>query len=197
MGSGQLGQETRGAGAPLKVRAFFGLPLPEGHRRALDPYLVDCASRAPGFRWTPAANLHLTVRFLGHVAEEVAATIARRIVEAAPAGFELRLGGPGTFRRGRLARVAWIGLDQGESEASALAALVEVECVGAGLAPETRRFRGHLTLARSRLREGAPLPEMPPPPALPAWRAAELVLYRSRLGRQGSVYEPMRLITLR
>ena len=179
-----------------KVRAFFGLPLPGPRRARLEGYVADCAAAAPQFRWTPAANLHLTIRFLGHVEQPVAEEIADRVDDLGLRGFDLRLGGIGTFRRGSLARVVWMGLADGEGPMRELAAAVEAECVRAGLEAEARPFNAHLTLARARPRDGAPLPDLPPPPDLAAWRAEELMLYRSHLGRAGSVYEPLRTIRL-
>ncbi|HUE66733.1 MAG TPA: RNA 2',3'-cyclic phosphodiesterase [Candidatus Acidoferrum sp.] len=179
------------------VRAFFGLPLPDTHRAALESYVAACASLAPQFRWTPAANLHLTLRFLGQVELERAEEIADRLAAIEPAAFDLRLGELGTFKRGPLARVVWLGLSLGAGEAGALAGLVEAECVRAGLEPEGRRFNAHLTLARARARDGSQLPALPDPPDLPSWGAEELILYRSRLGRGGSVYEPLRRLSLR
>jgi RNA 2',3'-cyclic 3'-phosphodiesterase len=179
------------------VRAFFGLPLPEAHHAALDRFLVRCAALAPEFRWTPAQNLHLTVRFLGHVELALAEGIADRVAATQPSAFEVRLGELGTFKRGRLARVVWLGLSAGVHELGALAAVVEAECVRAGLEPEGRRFNAHLTLARARARDGSVLPVLPNPPDLPGWPAIELILYRSRLGRGGSVYEPLRRLSLR
>ncbi|HEV2140166.1 MAG TPA: RNA 2',3'-cyclic phosphodiesterase [Candidatus Dormibacteraeota bacterium] len=179
------------------VRAFFGLPLPETHRPPLERFLARCGALAPEFRWTPAINLHLTVRFLGHVELELAEGIADRVAATGPFAFELQLGELGTFKRGRLARVVWLGLSAGAREAGALAELVEAECVRAGLEPDGRRFNAHLTLARARARDGSQLPALPDPPDLPSWRASDLILYRSRLGRGGSVYEPLRLISLR
>lgn len=190
MGADTLGQEG------VRLRAFFGLPLPESHRAQLDGYLSECASRAPEFRWTPAANLHLTVRFLGHLDRAVAERIADRLEGAELRAFDLRLGEMGTFKRGRLARVVWIGLETGVAELSSLATRVEADCIAAGLEPEGRKFNAHLTLARARPRDGAALPALPPAPALQVWRADELILYESRLGRGGSVYEPLRRLRL-
>ena len=197
MGPDTLGEAGAVEGSGIgQVRAFFGLPLPEEHRAQLDAYLAACATAAPGFRWTPAANLHLTIRFLGQVDQGLAEGIAGHLETANLRGFQLRLGESGIFRRGRLARVVWIGLAEGEEPARLLAAAVEGECVRAGLEPEARRFSPHLTLARARTRDGAPPPHLPPPPDLPAWRADGLVLYRSHLGRAGSVYEPLRTLRL-
>lgn len=192
-----MGADALGEAVPLTVRAFFGLPLPEGHRKALEPFLGACGAAAPAFRWVPAANLHLTIRFLGHVELAAAEEIALAVERDAPRAFELALGGMGTFGRGRRARVVWLGLAAGAAPAQELAGLVERHCVAAGLDPETRPFNAHLTLARSRGRDGAAPPELGTPPTLPAWRAGELILYRSHMGRGGSVYEPLRTISLR
>jgi 2'-5' RNA ligase len=179
-----------------RIRAFFGLRVPEAQRQELDPYLVACAAIAHDFRWTPASNLHLTVRFIGSIESSVAEGIADRLAERQLAGFELELGDVGTFKRGRLVRVVWLQVRAGADAARELAAQAEAECLRAGLAPEARPFQPHLTLARSRPRDGAVLPPLPNPPELQPWRAGELILYRSQLGRAGSVYEPLRMLRL-
>jgi RNA 2',3'-cyclic 3'-phosphodiesterase len=197
LGPDQLAEESDEPPGSVSLRAFFGLPVPEAQRSILARYLVDCAGRAPQFRWTPDSNLHLTIRFLGHVEAAVAEKIAESVAGADLQGFELELGDVGTFKRGALARVVWLGLAAGAAEAEQVATVVESACVGAGLEPEPRAFSPHLTLARARPREGARLPGLPPPPRLDAWRADRLILYRSILGRPGAVYEPLRSISLR
>ena len=171
--------------------------MPDAQRSTLEPYLAECARRAPEFRWTLNANLHLTVRFLGHLEFAMAEQIADRLVDADLAGFDLRLGEIGSFKRGRLARVVWLGLAEGAADSKQLAVSVESECARAGLEPETRPFSPHLTLGRARARDGAQLPDLPAAPRIEAWRASELILYQSRLGRAGAVYEPLRTIKLR
>jgi 2'-5' RNA ligase len=170
--------------------------VPEAQRDVLGSYLAACSSVAPEFRWTPAGNLHLTVRFVGKVEREVVEQVAERLDELPLQAFELGLGEVGTFTRGRLVRVVWLHVSAGADLARELATQVEAECVRAGLGPEVRAFQPHLTLARARPRDGAALPSLPAPPDLPPWRAGELVLFSSRLGRAGSVYEPLRTIRL-
>jgi RNA 2',3'-cyclic 3'-phosphodiesterase len=180
----------------VRARAFFGLPVPEAQRKELDEYLVACAAMAPEFRWTPASNLHLTVRFVGSVERSVVEGIADRLADRHLSGFELDLGDLGTFKRGRLVRVVWLQLRAGVEPARELAGPVEEECVRAGLVPEARPFQPHLTLARARARAGAAVPALPNPPVLQPWRADELILFSSHLSRAGSVYEPLRRIRL-
>jgi RNA 2',3'-cyclic 3'-phosphodiesterase len=181
---------------PLRVRAFFGLPVPEPQREELGRFIAECARIAPGFRWATLENLHLTIRFVGSVDRSVVEGVADAIGTRRPASFEVALADIGTFGRGRAARVVWLGLRTGADAAVALAAQVEAECLRAGLAPEERAFQPHLTLARARGREGSSLPDLPAPPELEPWRAGELILYASRLSRSGATYEVMRSLLL-
>jgi 2'-5' RNA ligase len=179
------------------VRAFFGLPVPEAHRERLEPYLATCTATAPEFRWTPAENLHLTVRFIGSVDRSAVERVADRLDALGLRALELQLGEIGTFKRGRLVRVVWLRVKAGAEDARALAAQVEAECVKSGLEPDARAFQPHLTLARARSRYGAAVAPLTSPLDLPPWRADELVLYSSHLGRGGAVYEPLRKLRLR
>jgi 2'-5' RNA ligase len=192
-----VGAERLEEESPLsgRVRAFFGLPLPEEHREALGRYIVQCQAIAPDFRWVPAANLHLTVRFIGGIDRELVESIADRL-EAHLTAFELALGSLGTFKRGRLVRVAWLGVSAGVGPAQSMAALVEAACMSAGLDAEKRAFQPHLTLARAKPRMGAVLPGLPAAPELRPWRADELVLYESHLSPKGSIYEPLRTLRM-
>ena len=196
VGSEHLGRAGLAGEAPLtdeRIRAFFGIPLPEGNRQRLEAFLLECATAADSFRWTNPGNLHVTVRFVGSVERDTAEAIASRV---SGASFDLALGEVGTFNRGPLARVVWLGVTEGAAPLRALAARVEAECRAAGIEPETRAFKAHLTLARSKPRDGAVLPALPPLPALGSWRAEELVLYSSHLRRGGAVHEPIRRIAL-
>ena len=193
MGPGELEEEDPRS---LTVRAFFGVPVPERQREELAPFLKACAQAAPEFRWTPNDNLHVTVRFIGSVDRSLVEAVADALAGRPLSAFEMQLGEVGTFRRGRAARVVWLGLRGGLRGAAALASQVQEECLKAGLPAESRPYLAHLTLARARARDGARLPELPAMPRLQPWWADRLVLYSSRLARTGAVYEAMRALTL-
>jgi 2'-5' RNA ligase len=161
------------------TRAFVALAPPEVQRAALAGYIERCQGLAPGFRWVAPAGVHLTLRFLGSVGDPVLNDLRARLRQVRQAPFEVGLDGLGKFG-GRRPSVVWLGMDTGREPAAALARVVEAECVAAGLEPEPRPFRPHLTLARARERGGAPLPELPPPPELEPWTADAMVLYESR-----------------
>jgi RNA 2',3'-cyclic 3'-phosphodiesterase len=196
LGAGPLAEDGRPQLSGAQVRAFFGLPVPDAPREALGRFITECAAAAPSFRWTPAANLHLTVRFIGSVDRSLVEGIASPLAARHLAAFDLELGDLGTFKRGRLVRVVWLGLRSGAEELRTLASEVDAECSRAGLAVEKRPFQAHLTLARPRVRDGAELPRVPLPPRLEPWRATELVLYASHLSPKGAVYEPLQVLEL-
>lgn len=103
-----------------------------------------------------AEQLHLTLRFIGEVDRGLEAPLAREIAAATAElpGFPVRLRAAGVFPSHRRARVLWVGVE----ETPALAALqrsVEEAVVRAGVAPDPRPFRPHVTVGRIR---------RPPPP---------------------------------
>ena len=52
------------------MRAFFAIPMPDAARDVLLQAQRQLAG-LEGVSWTPAANFHLTLAFLGHVHNEV------------------------------------------------------------------------------------------------------------------------------
>ena len=134
--------------------------MPEPQREQFSRFFAACTQVAPQFRWTPSANLHLTIRFIGNVERAMVDAVAGALAQRPLAAFDLELGDVGTFGRGRTARVVWLGLRAGVEAATALAAQVEGECGRAGLPAESRPYQAHLTLARARSREGSRLPDL-------------------------------------
>ena len=179
-------------------RTFVALPIPDAQRAALAVHLHRCAEAAPEFRWVPAESLHLTLRFIGGLDGPGVARLLVGLAAIRCAPFPIRLGGTGTFG-GHRPSVVWLGLSAGSEPAAGLAAECETVCRAAGLEPDDRRFRPHVTLARSRARRGgAELPDLPSPPELDGWEAREFVLYESRLhGGRPPEYVPLERFSLR
>src|SRR5260370_7546244 len=125
------------------VRAFFGLPVPEEQRAAMADFLTACAEVAPQFRWTPAANLHLTIRFIGNVDRALVEAIADRLAARSLGAIDLELGSLGSFGRGRHVRVIWQGLGAGAKGVTALAAEVAPDAPRAGLAAQNPPLPPH------------------------------------------------------
>ena len=131
-------------------------------------------------RWTTRQQWHVTLRFLGDVADpersDLDAALAAVAASAAPAPVTV---GPATRILGQALLILPAGgLDR-------LAAGVHA-ATGAGERP----FVGHMTLARARRKARVPA-RLGGSPLEAAWTATEMVLARSRLDAAGAVYEPV------
>lgn len=106
-------------------------------------------------RWVPAANLHLTLKFLGDVSPANLQFVTQMLAREAgqcPC-FSLRIGGTGAFPNSRRPRVIWVGIQAPESLRSLYRSL-EAACTRLGYPPEERAFSPHLTLGRVRQTAG-------------------------------------------
>jgi 2'-5' RNA ligase len=166
-----------------RIRSFVAVALPDPNLAAIERHLAECAQAAPAYRWVEPDSLHLTLRFLGNLEPEVVERVRAELSSVRGAPFPLALDGRGTFGPRAAPRVVWIGLGAGLDACAALAARVEAACEQAGLEPEPRPFRAHVTLARAR-REGERLPPLPDPPPLVPWTVEDFALYESRLRQQ-------------
>ncbi|MDX6646067.1 MAG: 2,3-cyclic 3-phosphodiesterase [Miltoncostaeaceae bacterium] len=132
-------------------RLFAALDLPQDLRDELAGRAVEVAA-ALGGRAVPAANLHLTLAFLGQVPVERGAAVLEALQESllpSPPPLRVRLG-PLTPRpsRGR-ARLLAAGLAEPSGELEALGLRVQRALAGLGFAVEVReRFWPHVTVVR-------------------------------------------------
>ncbi len=125
------------------MRLFVALTLPEDVRRRL----AGLANGLPGARWVKPENLHLTLRFLGEVDNLAAVDVDDALAKIQCPGFDLSLNGIGHFGEGRKLRALWVGVDA-SAELMRLQEKIEQALIRAGLAPEPRKFKPHITLAR-------------------------------------------------
>jgi 2'-5' RNA ligase len=141
----------------------------------------------------PAANLHVTVKFLGPVKASAVEAIRDRLARdlAARPPFELEARGLGAFPSPARARILWAGLAPSPGLA-ALADAVEGGMEALGFAREERAFHPHLTIARVKQGESGPavaaaLAERADL-VFGSGRVVEAVLYESRTLPSGSEY---------
>ena len=132
-------------------RVFFAL-WPDEPARAKLAALAGRVADEGGGRPVPAANLHLTLAFLGDVPDDRVG-VAKRVASGigGPA-FELALDRLGSFRR---AGVSWAGPSCPPGALAHLQSSLERALRSAGFALEERPFAPHLTLARKLVRPGA------------------------------------------
>ena len=179
-----------GAGQGIR-RAFVAIELP-GPVLADLSVRVRAAQRVEGaarLRWG-RQGWHATLSFLGEVdapdplIEVVAPALRDRVPPI------VRLGGAGAFPGVRRGTVLWVGFAEGPDALGELATCVARATAPLGFETETRRFRPHVTVARSgRAHDLRPLANaLGDEPIGPAWRVADAVLLSSETDRDGARY---------
>ena len=165
-------------------RLFVALELPV----AVRDVLLAAMGGVAGARWQTDDQLHLTLRFIGevdrHAAQDIAAALGR--VHGAP--FTLALGAPGSFDTRGLTDNLWIGVTP-QDAIKALNQRIEQALARVGIAPETRAFLPHITLARLNRNAGAIDGFLARVLPATTFEVAGFALYESTLGGGGSNYE--------
>ena len=181
-------------------RAFIAIQLSDelrGHIGELQEELKRRAFGLDGLGWVRPEGMHLTLRFLGDIAEEQVETLGRMLRDAAAEvkPFALEARGIGVFPNPRMPRVIWLGLHGTPESMESLRqvqAKVEDGVVGLGFPREPREFTAHLTLARVRDRKsGAALAkvlEANHNRVVGGFTAASVGLIKSELRPSGAVY---------
>lgn len=182
------------------MRLFVGVRLDEAVVAAAEEAAERIRKRlGTGLkvRWMAAANMHLTVRFIGNVEdvrEGMVLEALRPALSLAP--FEIRLGRCGVFPPGGPPRVMWIGLAFGVPSLRAMHQEFNRRLEPLGYEPERREFSAHLTLARigdAPGRAGRSLREsveaVVPSPARCTVESA--TVFQSRLSPKGATYLPL------
>ena len=176
------------------MRLFAALQPPQESRDEIVRALGACRDSWPGLRWLPSENWHVTLAFYGEVPQDILPELSVRLARAAAryAPMTIAFTGAGAFPSARRCRVVWTGLDGPLAELSKLAASLAAGARRAGVPQrDERRFRPHLSLARSRSDiDVRPLIETLASFRGTPWLAPEVHLVRSHLGAAVR-YEPI------
>ena len=186
------------------MRLFVALELGQDARKLL----ADCQRRLAAVdrhvRWVRPEQIHLTLKFLGEVPDERVPAVARALDPLGQSGpVTFVMDGAGWFGSARAPRVVWVGIRWPNPALAALQKNCETRLAELGFPPEGRPFHPHLTLGR--VREGRGGPEVVPAvDALQAQgvgpleqTAAEVILFESRLHRDGAQYIRAHAVALR
>lgn len=183
------------------LRLFIAIRFPASLQEAVfrQTSRLRESAGSDAVRWTPPANLHLTLKFLGDAAPSSLAFLDQ-MLSAQAAGcppFRISLGGLGAFPNSRRPRVVWVGI-QAPPVLQALQRQIENAAARLGYAPEDRSFSPHLTIGRVRQSASA-ADQIKLRQALDSFqlgrigetRIDSIVLMKSDLQPTGSVYTPL------
>lgn len=125
------------------IRLFTGIALPA----PLKERIAVMAGGVPGAAWQTREQLHLTLRFIGEVDKAISGDVCDALAAIRDKAFSVSLSGVGYFGPPKRAHTLWSGVASNPALIH-LRDKIESAMVRLGLAPETRKFHPHVTLAR-------------------------------------------------
>ena len=188
------------------MRLFVGVELDDVVRDAAagiaESLRRDLGQRVDA-RWVPAANLHITLWFLGEVEESridpIIRAVDRRFAEPA---FDVEVSGLGAFPPSGPPRVFWLGVSAGAASLTRLHTELTARLEPLGFQSERRAYSAHLTIARvkdiSRAVSHRDLRAMlhARPADAGRCRIHSLTVFRSRVSSKGTTYETLQRVRL-
>ncbi|HXN40358.1 MAG TPA: RNA 2',3'-cyclic phosphodiesterase [Myxococcaceae bacterium] len=176
------------------MRLFIAIDLGQAVRALVEKETERLRALAPNAKWVKAEGIHVTLAFLGHLAdaraEEVKAIVSEVARRHPP--LQLKVEGIGAFGSSARPRVLWAGLTGDVEPLASIKTDLEKRLTPFGYQPETRAFKPHLTLARARLPRGdSALARCIPASEIVSFGTAKvsrLILFRSDLSPKGAKY---------
>jgi 2'-5' RNA ligase len=183
------------------IRAFIAVDLDDPVIEKICNVVEILKSRITEIRWLRKENLHLTLKFLGNIAESqvepIAAALRHPLGLFSPCTISAK--GLGVFPDFRRPKILWVGLTG--DQLVQLTAEIESALMPLGFTPENRAFTPHLTIGR--WREGnRPAKNLRQKIGslndfeFGACAVRQIVLFQSVLKPEGASYSELRTIQL-
>jgi len=176
------------------MRSFIAISLPPPIQTYLTQLQDELKAAGADVKWVEPANIHLTLKFLGEINEQILGKVntAMRETCAGMKPFALSLASLGAFPSTNSPRVIWIGIQEGKDEATAVADRLEKKLVPLGMIAD-HPFAAHITLGRVRTgknrKELAQKLQQPLPGETPvSFLVDRITLYESKLSPHGPTY---------
>lgn len=180
------------------LRAFIAIELPRSLQDAIEKQTVRLRQTLGDdlVRWVPTQNMHLTLKFIGNIANSHLDFIKQLLIRTADSHpqFDLQISGIGSFPNSKRPRVLWAGI-HAPADLTSLQRNIEAGTSRLGYEKEERPFSPHLTLGRVRqnidttdLQKIRSALDSIQISSIGSARIDSIHLYKSELQSSGSVY---------
>ncbi len=125
-------------------RLFVAVDLPDSLKAEISEL---SAYGMPGVAWVDSNQLHISLRFIGEVDDQVSDQLKTCLLKIHQQPFDLNLRGVGTFPQGKNPRVIWVGVEKSDPLVK-LRNKIEHQINSIGIKGEHRKFHPHVTIGR-------------------------------------------------
>jgi RNA 2',3'-cyclic 3'-phosphodiesterase len=173
------------------IRTFVAVFPPPAVQEALFQAARDLQANRD-FRLVGQEKIHLTLKFLGDVAEDDLDSVKQALkpMRESRDPFEVSTSDFGAFPTEKKARILWAGIEEGQEHLRAMAEEVENLLEAASFERENRPYVPHLTLGRARTRRTTLDTTKTSPPTL-RFTVSGVDLLESAPGKNGVTYSTL------
>jgi len=181
------------------IRLFIALKIPEEIKDTIFGYCFDASENVAGYKWEAKEKIHLTLKFIGDVKDELLPRIIDEIEFIKNySSFDCTISRFGFFFRDNDAKILWCNLETDDSIISLVDA-INNRLQKFDMEIEKRKFKGHLTLLRIKDRVSEKFikrfKEYSFDPI--KFNANEIALIQSELKPSGSEYKVLKIYELK
>ncbi len=172
------------------TRLFVALKIPDEVRSKIIKLRNDAIINYVNYKWEPEEKIHLTLKFIGEVKDELKTPISSALsfVENYKS-FNCRLTKFDFFYRDKKPKILWLGLDI-NNEINKLVFKINEEMTKYSIPIEKRKYYAHLTIKRLKGDEGSEFEKRFKDFNIPGveFISNEVMLVKSELFSSGSRY---------
>lgn len=184
------------------MRLFVSVDLPAELAESIAD-LQTTLEDASGLNFVDPTQAHLTLKFLGDVAEDrvppLESELEAAVADADLDPFSVRFGGLGVFPDLEYISVVWLGVETGGDQLRQLHEAIEAKTTAMGFEAEEHDFTPHVTLARMEHAGGKDLVQRAVrerEPTVGETRVESVRLTESTLKADGPSYSTVRRLPL-
>jgi len=176
-------------------RLFIAIDLPKPVKNRLEVL----QKHIDGVKWIELQQMHLTIRFLGNVDEELYQKLLSNLKKIRSPSFVYSIKGVGVFPNIHRPKVLWAGVEA-DDRLSILYQKIEEVVISSGFDPQERDYKPHITLGRVKRRlhseecqtflgkhENLEITDI---------KVDNFILYQSRLTRHGALHQQLQQYSL-
>ena len=179
------------------IRAFIAIELSDQIKETIRNFQEHLKPLGCDISWVKPENVHLTLKFLGDVKTKMLPSVTETLGDVCKdlRPFDPSLTQPGVFPDLRHPRVIWVGLDDTQRNLERMAESLETALGNIGFKKERRDFQAHITIGRIRTLKNIEqlceaIKKLSVPPGVKQ-SVGQIILFKSILTPQGSIYEPL------
>lgn len=184
------------------IRAFIAVEINDAVRTELADAQSILQEANGQVSWVRPQNIHCTLVFLGDIFTDTVNQVAAALDQAAGGckPFEVEIVGLGYFGSARSPRIIWAGITGRIDALIELQVKITAAVLQAGLKPDEKPFKPHLTIGRVRSnRNAADLVralEKNRDKSFGVLAVRQVVLMKSALASTGPIYSSLRSVAL-